>query len=188
LKLFFSTENYNFKDKEFNMNTTRSSTNHLIKRAVLAVSAAYALTFIHHVYGGLVDGDSNRLLVPVIMAVPLLLSLWLLFQYRRTNSGLALTAFSIVALLAWVLLLGLLHGGYAHLYKDILYLTGGSPQYYYPLNPNEHYPPDNIFFELTGDLDLVTAYFVALYTFRLIRDRQRGDERLQGLEKTASPG
>jgi hypothetical protein len=150
-----------------------TSTRQLIKRAALAILAAYTLTFIHHVYGGLVDEDSNRLLVPIIMAVPLLVTLGLLYQYRRTGNGLALATFSIVAVLAWVILLGLLHGGYAHVYKDILFLVNGPPQLYYSLNPNEHYPPDDIFFEITGALDTVTAFFVALFTLQLIRDRQK---------------
>jgi hypothetical protein len=72
-----------------------------------------------------------------------------------------------------VILSGLLHGGYAHAYKDILFIVGGPPELYFPLNPDEHYPPDDIFFEITGVLDIVTAYFTALFTLRLIRDRQK---------------
>jgi hypothetical protein len=44
---------------------------------------------------------------------------------------------------------------------------------YYPLNPQEHFPPDDIFFEITGVLEVVTAYFVGLFTLRLIRDRRQ---------------
>ena len=164
----------------------RTSTSQLIKRAALAILAAYTLTFIHHVYGGLVDGDSNRLLVPILMAVPLLVTLGLLYQYGRTGNRLALTTFSIVAVLAWVILLGLLHGGYAHAYKDMLFLVGGPPQLYYSLNPNEHYPPDNVFFEITGALDMVTAYFVALNTLRLLRDPQKRVHHSPASEKALS--
>jgi hypothetical protein len=80
-----------------------------------------------------------------------------------------------VAVLAWVVLSGLLHGGYAHTYKDILFLVDGPPEPYYPLNPDEHYPPNDIFFEITGVLEMVTGYFIALFTYRLIRDRQQSD-------------
>jgi len=80
-----------------------------------------------------------------------------------------------VAVLAWVVLSGLLHGGYAHAYKDILFLVDGPPELYYPLNSDEHYPPDDIFFEITGVLEMVTAYFIALFTYRLIRGRQQSD-------------
>jgi hypothetical protein len=70
----------------------------------------------------------------------------------------------------FVVVLGLLHGGYAHLYKGILFLSNGPAHLYYPLNPNEHYPPDDIFFEVTGVLDIVTGYVVARSTYRLHED------------------
>lgn len=169
------------------MIAVRTTTRRLINRAALAILAAYTLTFIHHVCGGLVDGATNRLLVPIIMAVPLLVTLGLLYLYKKTGSGFALASFSIAAVLAWVMVLGLLHGGYAHTYKDILFLVGGSPRLYYPLNPNEHYPPDGIFFEITGVLDMVTAYFVTLFTLRLIRDRQKSDHHSPAQEQALLP-
>ncbi len=59
-----------------------TGTSQLINRAMLAVLAAYALTTVHHIYGGLVDGAPDRLLVPVIMLFPLLIMLWSLHVYR----------------------------------------------------------------------------------------------------------
>lgn len=109
------------------------------------------------------------------MAIPSLVTLGSLYRYKRTGSGAALATSSSVAALAWVVLSGLVHGGYAHAYKDILFLVDGPPELYYPLNPDEHYPPDNIFFEITGVLEMVTGYFVALFTYRLIRDRQQSE-------------
>jgi hypothetical protein len=88
----------------------------------------------------------------------------------------SLGAYVRVAMLFYVILLGLLHGDYAHAYKDILYLVAGPPSLYYSLNPNKHYPPNDIFFEISGVLDMLTGYFVALSTVRLIRDRQQGDQ------------
>jgi hypothetical protein len=58
-------------------------------------------------------------------------------------------------------------------YKDVLFLLDGPPTLYYALNPNEHYPPDDVFFEITGVLELVTGYLIALFTSRLIRDKQQ---------------
>ncbi len=155
------------------MKAVKPTTKQLINRTALAILAAYALTTVHHIYGGLVDGAPNRLRVPVIMAIPSLVALGSLRRYKRTGSRAALATSSTVAVLAWVVLSGLLHGGYAHAYKDILFLVDGSPKLYYPLNPDEHYPPDDIFFEMTGVLETVTAYFIALFTYRLIRDRQQ---------------
>src|SRR5215208_6998334 len=107
------------------------------------------------------------------MAIPSLITLGSLYRYKRTGSGPALATSSTVAVLAWVVLSGLVHGAYSHAYKDILFLLDGPPELYYPLNPDEHYPPDDIFFEITGVLEMVTGFFIALYTYRLIRDRQQ---------------
>ena len=155
------------------MKAMKPTTRQLANRTAQAILAAYALTTVHHIYGGLVDGAPNRLRVPVIMAIPSLVALGSLRRYKRTGSRAALATSSTVAVLAWVVLSGLLHGGYAHSFKDILFLMNGPPELYYPLNPDEHYPPDDIFFEITGVLEMVTAYFIALFTYRLIRDRQQ---------------
>jgi hypothetical protein len=155
------------------MKAVKPTTKQLINRTALLILAAYSLTTIHHIYGGLVDGAPNRLRVPVIMAIPSLVALGSLRRYKRTGSKAALATSTTVAVLAWVVLSGLLHGGYAHAYKDILFLVNGPPELYYPLNPDEHYPPDDIFFEISGVLETVTAYFIAFFTYRLIRDRQQ---------------
>jgi hypothetical protein len=154
------------------MKAVKPTTRQLINRSERAILAAYALTTVHHIYGGLVNGAPNRLRVPPIMAIPSLVTLGSFYRYKRTGSGAALASFSTVAVL-WVVLSGLVHGGYAHAYKDILFLVNGPPELYYPLNPDEHYPPDDIFFEITGVLEMVTGYFIALFTYRLIRDRQQ---------------
>src|SRR5215218_8359271 len=119
------------------MKAVKPTTKQLINRTALAILAAYALTTVHHIYGGLVDGASNRLRVPIFMAIPSLVTLGSLYRYKRTGSGAALATASTVAVLAWVVLSGLLHGAYAHTYKDILYLVDGPPELYYPLNPDE---------------------------------------------------
>jgi hypothetical protein len=75
-----------------------------------------------------------------------------------------------VVSLVWVILSGLLHGGYAHAYKDVLFLLNGPSRLYHPLNPSEHYPPDDMFFEITGVFEIGTAVLVAFSMYRLIRD------------------
>ena len=157
------------------MKAVKPTTRQLANRTAQAILAAYGLTTVHHIYGGLVDRAPNRLRVPVIMAIPSLVTLGSLYRYKRTGSHAALATSTTVAVLAWVVLSGFLHGGYAHAYKDILFLVDGSPELYYPLNPDEHYPPDDLFFEITGVLEMVTSYFIALFTYRLIRDRQQSD-------------
>lgn len=139
----------------------------LINRAALAILVAYALTTIHHIFGGVVDRAEDRLLIPGILAPLVVVAVVSLYLLRRSGSTAALVTFGIVTLL-WVLLLGLFHGGYTHLYKDIVFLVDGPPSLYYPLNPSEHYPPDNVFFEVTGVLDVVASAFVAYTASRLI--------------------
>jgi hypothetical protein len=155
----------------------KTTTNQLINRAAFAILGAYTLTTIHHIYGGLVDEDSNRLHAPLVMAIPLVVALASLYRYKRSRSRAALATYSIAAVVGWVILSGLVHGGYAHAYKDLLFLLDGPSALYYPLNPNEHYPPDDLFFEITGVLELVTDYLIALFTLRLIRERQRREDR-----------
>jgi hypothetical protein len=148
---------------------TTTQTARLVERAALAIGLAYALTTVHHIYGGLVDSAPNRLRVPIIMAIPAVVAVASLYRYRRTGSRAALTA-GAVGSLAWVVLSGLLHGGYAHAYKDVHFLLNGPSWLYYPLNPSEHYPPDDLFFEITGVLEIGTAVLVALSLYRVIED------------------
>ena len=51
------------------MNNVNRTTRQLINTVALAILAAYALTTIHHIYGGLFDRAPNRLRVPGIMAI-----------------------------------------------------------------------------------------------------------------------
>jgi hypothetical protein len=148
-----------------------ATTAKLIKRAALAIGLAYTLTTVHHIYGGLVDSAPNRLRIPIIMAIPSAVAIASLYRYRRTGSRAALITAGTVGSLAWVVLSGLLHGGYAHAYKDVHFLLNGPPRLYHPLNPSEHYPPDDLFFEITGVLEIGTALLVAFSMYRLVRDR-----------------
>jgi len=107
----------------------------LIDNAALRIGLAYALTTVHHIYGGLVDSAPNRLRVPIIMAIPSVIAVGSLYRYRRTGSRAALITAATVSGLAWVGLSGVVHGGYAHTYKDALFLLNGPSKLYYPLNP-----------------------------------------------------
>jgi hypothetical protein len=149
-------------------NKLTTNRNQLVKANALAIVSAYGLTTFHHVYGGLVESAPNRLTVPVIMVVPTVAALVALHRYVRTGSKTALATAATVTSIAWVGLSGLLHGGYAHAYKDVLFLTGGPAKLYYPLNPSEHYPPDDLLFEITGVLEVAAAFLVAWSTYRLI--------------------
>ncbi|HET9138774.1 hypothetical protein [Actinophytocola sp.] len=145
----------------------------LITSAALAIVVAYLLTSVHHIYGGLTTTATNRLLVPAILAPTVIIALGSLHVLRRSGRRIALGIFAIVAIVVWVILLGGLHGAYAHLYKDVVYLLDAPAHRYVALNPNEHYPPDDILFEITGLLDVVTATWIAVATARLVAKHRR---------------
>ena len=72
---------------------------------------------------------------------------------------------------------GLFHTLYGHVYKDILFLAGVTTDrvrnFFLPVIPNDFiYPPNSFFFEATGILELVTIYFIAVFTYRLFQNRQ----------------
>ena len=70
----------------------------------------------------------------------MLVALGSLRVLRRSGRRIALELFATVAILVGVILLGGLHGAYAHLYKDVVYLLDAPAHRYVALNPNEHYP------------------------------------------------
>lgn len=151
---------------------TSTASDPLIRRVRLAIIAAYILSSVHHIYGGIIYEGSARLAVPFVMAIPLVITLGLLYLHKRTGSQAALNAFSILSILVWVIASGLLHAGYAHGYKDFLALMGVPAsrvlEVYRPLLPHEFvYPPNNFAFEFTGLLEIVTAILVGLFTVQL---------------------
>ena len=76
--------------------TTTTTTAKMIDRAALAIALAYALTTVHHIYGGLVDSAPNRFRVPIIMAIPSVVAIGSLYRYRRTGSRAALNTAATV--------------------------------------------------------------------------------------------
>lgn len=156
--------------------TTKTTTEQLIKQVMLAFLAQMTLTSIHHVYGGIVYDSVLRLSMPIFAAIELLIVLGLLYWYRRTKSGVPLSSFIVVVVIVGVVQ-GLFHAIYGHAYKDVLFLLGVKAEnirnFFLPVMPNDFiYPPNDVFFELTGLLELVTISLIIVFTYRLIRNRQ----------------
>ncbi len=154
--------------------TTTTAREQLIKRVRLAFIAQVALTSIHHVYGGIVYNSAFRLSVPIIAVAELLIVLGLLSWYRQSRRGVALALFSVIAALEGGVQ-GLFHTLYGHLYKDILFLAGVTADkvrdYFLPLLPSDFiYPPNDIFFEGTGLLELVTICLIGIFLYQLIQN------------------
>lgn len=165
-----------------------AKTTRLIRMTGIALVAEYAITTVHHVYGGVIYRSRERLFVAPIAVIPLLITLGFLYLYKRTRSGVALTLFSSITTLFWVITIGLFEGGYNHTFKDLLFLAKGPStttyKLYRPFLFFEYiYPPNDIFIETTGVLTLVAASFPALFTYRLLRGRH---DRKARSEQTAS--
>jgi hypothetical protein len=145
----------------------------LTAQALAALATAYGITTVHHLYGGVADGSTRRLMVPLILLPAVLASAGVLVGYRRTGRHTLLVVYACLVTVVVVGLLGLFHGGYAHVYKDLVFLTGAPASWYVGLNPDEHYPPDDLFFELTGVLDLAAAALVGVTTLRMVQAARR---------------
>lgn len=146
----------------------------LIKQVGLAFTAQVALTSIHHVYGGLAYDSTFRPSMPIIAVIELAIVLSLLFWYGQSRSGIALGLFTLVAALVGVAQ-GLFHTLFGHIYKDILFIAGITTEsvrnYFLPVTPNDFiYPPNDLFFEVTGVLELVTMSLIVIFTYRLIQN------------------
>ncbi|WP_448003160.1 hypothetical protein [Agromyces bauzanensis] len=136
--------------------------------ALIALLALFAVTTVHHLYGGLALDSPNRLLVPVLVALPVAAAVTALVIFRRTGRRAAVRTYATIAL-ALAVLLGIVHSAYSHVYKDVVFLTGAPAELYVLLNPDEHFPPDDVFFELTGVVELGAAIAVAVTAIRLLR-------------------
>jgi hypothetical protein len=158
------------------MHRTQSGVDQLVRRIALVFTLQAAISSAHHIYGGLVYDSVVRLAQPFLALVELLVVFGLLYWYRRSRAGWVLTAFVIAMLLVGIVQ-GLFHSLYGHVYKDLLFLAGiGSDRvrdFFLPVTPNDFvYPPNDVFFEATGVAEVVTIWFIAVYTRRLVRLRQ----------------
>jgi hypothetical protein len=152
---------------------TTSTTNELTRRIAIAFGCQIALSSVHHIYGGFVYQSAFRLFMPFIAVGEWLVVMGLLSWYRRTRRSIALTLFSTAAALVGIVQ-GLVHVVYGHAYKNILFAAGiprhSVTTFFRPLTPNDFvYPPNDIFFEGTGLLQLVTIALIARFTYCLLR-------------------
>lgn len=146
-----------------------------VRAARVSLLALCGLTTVHHVYGALVDGSDQRLHAIAVVIAPVGVGVAALEAFSRKGRRRWAVVYAAVA---WSLglLLGGVHSGYSHVYKDLLHLVGGPADLYVRLNPDEHYPPDDVFFELTGVLELGLAVWVVVAAVRLVRTARRGGQ------------
>jgi hypothetical protein len=146
-------------------------------RATVAATAVLLLTTVHHLYGARVYRTPWRRHAAIVSTLASVLiggSLSLLRRHGTDTTGkLAFWAFTGANLAFPIVGFGLFEGGYNHLVKDVLYFSGASPTVMRRLYPPPRYElPDNVFFEVTGVLQVVPAAVTAYHLYHLVRPRQ----------------
>lgn len=136
--------------------------------AMHEISAVFALTSLHHVYGAIHYATPWRYHVVLFSAVALAVILgafWLSRARPDTTPGaIARWVFRVVSLIVPVLLVGGFEGLYNHVVKIVLYLGGLPEPWMRGLFPPPTYEmPGDVFFEVTGVLQVVPAVMAAYH-------------------------
>ena len=157
------------------MNRTESA-RQLMSRVAWFALAVLLLTTVHHVYGAYVYQTPWRLhaaYVSGFTAAAILASLRIV--WRGTDdafSAIAFWLFAGVTLLIPVLTIGLFEGAYNHVVKDALYFAGASAARLNRMFPPPTYEmPNDVFFEMTGVMQVVPASLTAWFLYRLVHVR-----------------
>ncbi len=146
----------------------------LMTRTVWWAFTVLMLTSIHHVYGAIRYATPWRMNVMMVSVV----TIAILFGTRHVawqHKGWAVSRpafwiFAGTALILPVLGIGLFEGGYNHLVKDALFMSGASPDLMRRFFPPPAYElPNDAFFEATGVLQVVPAFLTGWALIRLVR-------------------
>jgi hypothetical protein len=149
------------------------------RRALLAAGALAVLTSVHHVYGAILYHTPERYYAVAVAAAAIAAMLAALNKSRATPSSTggraAWWGFVGLNAIMFVLVFGVVEGLYNHAVKNALFLGGMSiarMRLFFPAPMYEM--PNNVFFEMTGVMQVVPAAMASLYVARLIRLRLRG--------------
>jgi hypothetical protein len=150
----------------------------LAARVVTNALAALVLTSVHHAYGAYIFHTPWRLNVLFVsgFAAGAIIGPFRLLR-RRSEGVIAQAAFwalSSITLLFPITIIGFFEGGYNYALKDALYFAGASPALMTTLFPPPTYElPNDVFFEVTGVLQLVVAITTGYQLYSLVRERLR---------------
>jgi hypothetical protein len=137
------------------------------------------ITSIHHAYGAYVYDTPWRYHAVFVAGVTAPLIVGALAVLRSRPSGLLRTlaygVFVLGSLGVSVLMFGLFEGLYNHVVKNVLYFGGASTGLMLRLFPPPSYElPNDVFFEITGILQVVPAALAAWYLYRMVTRRRKG--------------
>ncbi|MFY1691262.1 hypothetical protein [Plantactinospora sp. WMMB782] len=129
------------------------------------LTALWAVTVAHHVYGGVAFGTPARTVLAIVFTAVFAGTVWLgrLGARRRW----AARTYPGVLVVFWVLWLGCYEGGYNHTLYVLLRQTGSADlvQRLYPAG-SDAVISDDIFFQGTGILTLLVAIALGLALLR----------------------
>jgi len=156
--------------------TTSNQSTLLMSRVTRYALGILLLTSVHHAYGAYVYQSPWRLhVVPLsIAAGAVIYGAERMLRTRGTTAAgtIAFWIFCAVALAFPFGMIGLLEGGYNHALKNLLYFGGASPELMTAWFPPPTYElPNDLFFEITGVLQLIPGVMGSYYLLLLIRSR-----------------
>jgi hypothetical protein len=170
-----------FRDTECSevyMSTSTSSLSlqTLLSRVTWYALAVLLLTTVHHVYGAVVYHTPWRLHVAFVSAFAATAIIGSRLVLRSHANGLirriAFWAFAAVTLVIPIAGIGLFEGAYNHVLKDALYFAGASASLMNRMFPPPAYElPNDVFFEITGVLQVVPAIATLWLLHRLLHSR-----------------
>jgi hypothetical protein len=141
-------------------------------RVALHALAVLLVTSVHHVYGAVVYHTPWRLhAVHVSVAAAVVMLGALALARARLGTTLARVAWwtFVLVTVAIIVIFGAFEGVYNHLVKDLLYFAGAPIEWLMWLFPPPKYEmPNNLFFEVTGILQILPAVSAAWLLGRLI--------------------
>ena len=152
------------------------SSKKLIIAAVVSGIIAGLISSVHHWYGAIAYDTPWRAGVTYWIAGSVLVVYSLLFLYWKTATNIVgkisiwLFMFSAVIFQAGFVAFECV---YSHVLKNILFFSGVSESVLESLYPTPAYHlPDNLFFEITGNLQLV-GFIAVWYAYRVFKQRPR---------------
>lgn len=163
----------------------------LESRVARSALAVLLLTSVHHAYGAYVYDTPWRLHVLFVSGFAAAVIIGSLLAHRKSTGVARETAFWVFVSVTFavpIAIIGLFEGGYNHALKDTLYFAGASLTMMHRLFPPPTYElPSDVFFEVTGVLQLVLAVLAGYELNSLLRERWRRANRLS-VAATATPG
>ena len=172
---------------------SETALHHAEGRALRWALALVALTSLHHVYGAVIYHTPPRYHAAAIAGLAVAGMAAALRASRaagddRRNAASWWTFWGVNAVV-FALLFGLFEGAYNHLLKNILFLGGLPLHQMRVLFPAPIYEmPNDVFFEITGVLQVLPAALDAYWLGRLLRLRPRRQDSPGMSARKRAPG